>query len=157
MVSTPDVRFKSAFKHLDVFERGWKAEHHAAMALYDFQEFVAEALDLFESLNRRSKEFRQLVFGGVIAADAVAVQNEKAMFERWLLTAGECETTLAHFETEFGSVEGAEEFRKAVADVKTLLTGWHPPAKSLARSLRVRRLTETEVTARQQLVASGTP
>jgi hypothetical protein len=154
MGPTHDARFRSAHKHLDVFESGWKAEHHEAMALYDFQEFLAEGLGLFEWLTERSQDFRWLIFVGKLDADPVAAQNEKAMFQRWLHTAAECERNLEHFETRFGMVEGAEKFRLAVAEIGKFLANWQPPVKSLARGLRARRLSDEEVVARRSLLAS---
>lgn len=154
-MTNADVRFSRVGKHLDVFEESWKADHHDAMALYDFQEFLAEGLGLYDWMTERSGDFRALVFHGLLVPDPQAAENEKRVFEQWLRTAAECEQQLVTFEERFVTVEGAVKFRRALADVRRFLAEWHPPAVSLARGLRARRLTPAEVEARTALVQAG--
>jgi hypothetical protein len=155
--TVPDVRFSRVGKHLDVFEESWKADHHEAMALYDFQEFLSEGMGLYDWMTERSQDFRFAVFHGLTPPDSQAAENEKRVFERWLRTATECEQQLLTFEAKFVTVEGAVKFRQAVAHVRKFLAEWVPPAVSLARGLRVRRLTAAEVEARKGLLNTPTP
>jgi hypothetical protein len=156
-VTTADVRFSRVSKHLDVFEESWKADHHEAMALYDFQEFLSEGLGLYDWMTERSQDFRFAVFFGLTRPDQTAAENEKGVFEQWLRTATECERQLLTFEAKYVTVEGAVKFRQAVADVRKFLAEWAPPAVSLARGLRVRRLSAAEVDARKELLKARTP
>ncbi len=152
MTAVPDVRFSRVGKHLAVFEESWKADHHEAMALYAFQEFLAEAVGLFAMLSKQSRAFRLAVFAGLIPADPHTAESERGAFEQWLQTATDCDRQLLAFEGRFVTVEGSVEFRTAVAHARQFLAGWHPLALSTARGLRVRRLTPAEVDARTALV-----
>ncbi len=155
-MTTTDVRFSRVGKHLSMFEESWKADHHAAMALYDFQEFLSEGLGLYDWMTERSQDFRCAVFHGLTPPDVQAAENEKRVFEQWLRTATGCEQHLLTFEAKFVTVEGAVKFRQAVAHVRKFLAEWTPPAVSLARGLRVRRLSVAEVEARKGLLTADT-
>lgn len=120
-MTTADVRFTRVGKHLTVFEESWKADHHAAMALYDFQEFLSEGLGLYDWMAERLQDFRFAVFAGLTPPDTHAAENEKRVFEQWLRTATECEQHLLTFEAKFVTVEGAVKFRQAVAHVRKFL------------------------------------
>ncbi len=118
-VETP---FKSAHRHLDVFEESWKSAHVNAMKYYDFETFLAEGAMVFRGIEELSPQLDEA---------------EKEFYTHWLVLADAVAQVLAAFEKEYRDVKGADEFRKCQELARERLAKWVPAVPTRTVGFRV--------------------
>jgi hypothetical protein len=145
----------SARRHLDVFAESWKADHEQAMQCRDFEDFLTEAVSLFQLIDSLVRRRREAVFRGREEANSQLDEEEKALYYHWLATVEADLARLDSLEKTYGHVEGAERLRDSREKARTFLANWAPAV--LARAVGSRAGDFSEEDADQVQVLLNAP
>jgi hypothetical protein len=152
-------RLSSARKYLEVFEESWLEDHDAAMHCRALEKKLAEAIMVFQLVDRLIQRRREDVFRGVEEPNPKLDEDEKALYTRWLAFMEEHLPRVEELERAFGVVEGADRLRATLDKARSFLAGWAPAAPALAVGSRVIEFSEEDADQIHALLESpaGSP
>ena len=120
-----DTHFRFVERHLKAHEEqaeNWKADHEKAMACLEFEEYLDSAISLFQHITRVDEGWHNHVFTYPDRYDPKRDEAILGLYRRWLkLAEGDWET-VARLEKEYGTVRGADEFRRCYRAAQGVLT-----------------------------------
>ena len=73
----------------------------------------------------------------------------------WMKSCDFALARLEHYEGQFGSVDGAAEFRRCCDEAKQILEHWVPPTLSKATGLHASEFSEDQAKQLSQVLESG--
>lgn len=157
-MNTPAKSLTRARKYLDVFG-DWKAEHDAAMACYDLEEWMAEGLSVLRFLDAVNDGIRRAAYRGLITPTDEDDDQLRLLFQSWQAHAESGLTNLTDHEGTFGDVTRGAEFRDAIGRVRALTASWPPVIRSEMLAAHNAPMTDDEAAdLRGVLMAEpGTP
>ncbi len=141
----------SARRHLDLFEESWKADHAAAMKCREAEEWIAEAVSLFELIDQLVQLRRRRVFHGSLEVNEELDAIERTLYQRWLTLVERATPRLVALEEAFGVVEGFDRFRACHDKALAFLSNWAPAVPSMAVAQRAGELTKEEADELREL------
>lgn len=110
--------------NLELYEQGaesWKADHGAAMACYEFEDFLEYGIEIFESISSLDEAWRLRVFKRQVSYDADLESRIHDCYRKWLEPCADVEQVLQWFESRFGELRRAEEFRARRREAQGIL------------------------------------
>jgi hypothetical protein len=152
-------RLSSARKYLEAFEESWQTDHDAAMHCREVEKKLAEAVMVFELVDRLVDRRREGVFRGVEEPNPKLDEDEKALYTRWLTLIEEYLPRLEEMERTFGVMEGADRLRATLDRARSFLAEWAPAAPALAVGSRLIEFSEEDADQVHALLESpaGSP
>lgn len=142
-------------RQLRVYEEGWKGDHDEALRFWDFQENLSVGIAIFHAIAHRNISWRQRVSQGVESFRPEDNDEVLGLFQCWLQSCDLATARLEYFEQEFGSVEGASQFRKCCHKATQTVASWVPPALSQATGLHVTQFSAGEAEQLGKALESG--
>ena len=100
----------------------WKTGHTDAMACYEFEDHLQSGIEIFDSITRFDEDRRLRVLKGQIPYDASTEQQIQGLYKDWLQPSALAATILEHYESLFGDVKHADEFRSRYSEAKGIVT-----------------------------------
>jgi hypothetical protein len=143
-MDTSRNRLSAARRYLQVLEESWQADHQAAMECRDVEDRLAEAIRVFDLVYDLVLRRRQCVYRGLAESNPTLDGEEKKLFGDWVALADQLNLQLTKFESNFGTVQGADEIRTCLEKAHAFLARWVPAAAATAIGSRVIDFSETD-------------
>jgi hypothetical protein len=101
----------------------WKADHERAMVYFRFCDLLRDGIQIFHDICRLDENWRLGIFKGNIPYDASFDGKIRSLVDRFYRTTISIERdVLPAFETQFGAVEHAVEFRSVCKDILGMMS-----------------------------------
>ena len=151
-------KLNSAQKHLEAFE-AWKIDHDAAMECYDLEEWLVEATFAFEVVVRADAAVRRSVYCNHLASDSELLGLCRRLYELWLRTATSNLSALEKYESMFGVVKHADEFRERIARSNQTIENWSEAPQAQAPAIHIWQVSHDDAAKLHALVKAlpGSP
>lgn len=119
------------------------ADHAAAMRCRDFEDWLAEGLDVLRVIRGVDDYCRELAYRGLVPDLSQLDASLQESFAWWQRIARTGLSQLEQLERDY-RLDKAQVFRDAVTGVAQTLAGWHPPVASTTPGVAAWEWTEAE-------------
>ena len=155
-MSAVNDKLNSAQKHVEAFE-AWKIDHDAAMECYDLEEWLVEGLFAFGTVVRTDIAIRRSQYHGLLDSDFLS--GCRKLYELWLRTAESNLPALAKYESLFGVVKHADEFRERITRAQRVIENWTETVQAQAPAMHPWLVSEDDAVKLHALVQAlpGSP
>ena len=113
---------RQALKSYDDQGEGWKDEHREAMWCYDFEDFLAMGIALFDGITDFDERHRMRVLANEIEYDPEHNEIIKEAYREWLRPCENITKVLGSLTNRFGDVKNAKEFLSRCREARGILT-----------------------------------